>query len=347
MQNINWDALGFDAYNTKTLIQARCIDGIWQPITESDNFSFNLNPYACMMHYAISCFEGLKVFRQKDGKVAIFRPDENAKRLRRTAAFLGLPAPDDAMFFEMCERCVKANIEYLPPYGHDASMYLRPLLIGTKPKMQLTPPNEVLFTIMCAPVGSYYGGKMRSIPAVIPQNYDRAAPYGSGGYKVAANYAGTFKPYQIAHDQGYTELLFLNPKTHEFIDEFGSSNFFGIKGNKYITPLSDSVLPSITNKTLQQVAKDFGMEVEKRPVPWQELSEFEGVAACGTAVVLLPVSKIDMKDVLEEPAVSQSFEYCKENEVNPTIKKLYQRIVDIQFGDVEDTHGWCYEVKGL
>jgi len=345
MKNIDWEALGFDAYNTKTLVTKKCINNKWEPITESDDFQIHLNPYACMMHYAISCFEGLKAFRQKDGKIVLFRPDENAKRLQRTAAFLGLEAPDEATFIEMCERAVRANIEYLPPYGSEASMYVRPLLFGTKPKMQLTPPSEYQLTIMTAPVSSYYGGKMRSIPAVIPLNYDRAAPLGSGSYKVSANYAGTFRPYQIAHDLGYTELLYLNSKTHEYIDEFGSSNFFGIKGNKYITPLSDSVLPSITNKTLQAVATDMGMTVERRAIPLEEINDFEGVGACGTAVVLLPVSSIDVKEVLEEGPVSMRKVYCQENEVHPTIMKLYRTIIDIQFGNIEDTHGWCHEVK--
>ena len=211
--------------------------------------------------------------------------------------------------------------------------------------MQLTPPEDVMFAVMCAPAGSYYGAFMKSFAGVVPLDYDRAAPKGSGSYKVSGNYALTFKPYAIAHQQGYMELLFLNSATHEYVDEFGSSNFFGIKGNRYITPLSESVLPSITNKTLQEVAKDLGMTVEKRPVPVEELAEFDEVGACGTAVVITPISHIDIKEHLEEDAVKQTFRYTEDGVVGPVSEKLYKRITAIQKGEIEDTHGWCYEVK--
>ena len=178
----------------------------------------------------------------------------------------------------------------------------------------------------------------------MPGNYDRAAPKGSGSYKIGANYAATFKPYKTAHDQGYTELLYVDSATRSHIDEFGSSNFFGIKGNKYITPLSDSVLPSITNKTLREVAEDFGMEVEIRPVLVTELAEFEEAAACGTAVVITPMSHIDIKPVLEEDAIARSYRFTPDGEVGPVCTKLYRRITGIQFGEIEDTHGWCHFV---
>jgi branched-chain amino acid aminotransferase len=214
--------------------------------------------------------------------------------------------------------------------------------MGIHPQMQLVPYPEAIFAVMCAPVGSYYGEHLRSFAAVIPGNYDRAAPKGSGSYKIGANYAATFKPYKIAHEQGYTELLYLNSCTRQFVDEFGSSNFFGIKGNKYITPLSDSVLPSITNKTLQQVAADLGMEVEKRLIPVEELAEFDEAAACGTAVVITPMSHIDIKPELEAQEVSQIFRYRPDGEVGPVCTKLYQQIIGIQFGELEDKHYWCY-----
>lgn len=345
MSQINWQSLGFDAYRTRTLVTARWKDGVWSEITESEDFAFHLDPFTCVFHYAFSCFEGLKAFTQKDGRIVMFRPYENAHRLRRTAGFLGLPAPSDSMFIEMCERCVKSNMEFLAPYGHDAALYIRPLLLGAQPKMQLTPPNEAIFAVMCAPVGPYYGANMRSFSGVIPLNYDRAAPKGSGSYKVGANYAATFRPYQIAHEQGYSELLYLNSKTHEFVDEFGSSNFFGIKGNTYVTPLSDSVLPSITNKSLQEIALDLGMRVEKRPVRLEELSEFEEAGGCGTAVVITPMSHIDVKDVLEEEAVKKVFRYLPDGEVGPACTRLYKTITAIQKGEIEDIHGWCHEIK--
>lgn len=344
MASIDWDKLGFDAYRTRTVILSHYKDGKWSPVEKTETFSFTFDPFAQVFHYAVSCFEGLKAFRQKDGKAIMFRPDENAARIQRTAKYFGLPVPSTEMFIEMCGECVKNNAEFLPPYGHGASMYIRPLLVGMHPQMQLLPYPEAIFAVMCAPAGPYYGESMKSFSAVIPGDFDRAAPLGSGSYKVGANYAATFRPYKIAHEQGYTELLFLDSKTRTCIDEFGSSNFFGIKGNTYVTPLSDSVLPSITNKTLQQVAKDLGMTVERRKIPVEELSELEEVGACGTAVVITPICKIDIKPVLSEPAVSKSYRLSPDGVVGPVSAKLYKQITGIQNGELPDTHSWCHPI---
>ncbi len=345
MAQIDWDSLGFDAYRTRTVVLAHYRDGAWSDIQTTETFSLTIDPFTQGLHYAISCFEGLKVFRQKDGSIIMFRPEKNAARMARSARFLGLPEPSEEMFIKMCELCVKNNMEFLPPYGHQASLYLRPLLFAPHPQMQLVPYPEVTLAVMCAPAGSYYGAHLRSAAAVIPGDYDRAAPKGTGSYKLSANYAGTFVPYKIAHEQGYAELLYLNSATRQFVDEFGSSNFFGIKGgNTYVTPLSDSVLPSITNKTLQEVAADLGMEVEKRPVPLEELATFEEAGGCGTAVVITPLSRIDMKPVLEEPEVSRSFLFGTDGVVGPWSTALYRRITAIQAGEAEDTHGWCHFV---
>ena len=345
MTQIDWNSLGFDAYRTRTVARAYFNKGEWGEPLYTEEFSLTFDPFAQVLHYAISCFEGLKAFRQKDGRVALFRPSLNAARMKRTADFLGMPCPDEDLFIKMCEECVRRNLEFLPPYGYGASMYVRPLLIGVHPQMQLVPYPEAVFAVMCAPVGSYYGDSMKSCAAVIPGDYDRCAPKGSGSYKIGANYAATFTPYKIAHEQGYTELLYLNSSTREYIDEFGSSNFFGIRDGKYITPLSDSVLPSITNRTLQVVAADLGMEVEKRPVPLEELETFEEAAGCGTAVVITPLSRIDIKPVLAEPEVSRSYRICEDGDVGPVCRALYGRITAIQNGEFEDTHGWCRYVE--
>ena len=338
--------MGFDAYRTRTVVLANFKDGKWADIRLTEEFSFTIEPFMQGLHYAISCFEGLKAFRQKDGRIALFRPEKNAARMARSAGFLGIPVPPADMFIKMCELCVQNNLEFLPPYGHQASMYVRPLLYAPHPQMQLVPFPEAVLAIMCAPAGSYYGAHLRSAAAVIPGDYDRAAPKGTGSYKLSANYAGTFVPYRIAHSQGYAELLYLNSATRQFVDEFGSSNFFGIKGNSYVTPLSDSVLPSITNMTLQEVAADLGMKVEKRPVPLDELDEFEEAAGCGTAVVITPMSHIDMKPVLAEDNVSRSFRYVADGEVGPVCTKLYKCITSVQFGEAEDKHGWCHYIEG-
>ena len=345
MEQIDWKSLGFDAYRTRTVVVSHYKDGKWSVPVNDESFNFCFDPFAQVLHYAVSCFEGLKAFRRKDGSISVFRPDQNAARIKRTADYLGMPCPDEEAFIGMCDECVRCNIEFLPPYGSGASMYLRPLLMGVHPQMKLAPYPEAVFAVMCAPVGSYHGAGLKSCTAVIPGNYDRAAPKGSGSYKIGANYAATFKPYNIAHEQGYAELLYLNSSTREFVDEFGSSNFFGIKGNTYVTPLSDSVLPSITNKTLQQVAEDLGMKVEKRPIPVDELAEFDEVGGCGTAVVVTPLSRIDIKPVLEEPLVSREFRYCPGGKVGEVSTRLYKRITGIQTGELEDVHGWCHIVS--
>ena len=197
MSKIDWDSLGFDAYRTRTVVKSHFKDGAWSPVESTETFSFTLDPFAQVNHYAISCFEGLKAFTQKDGKVVIFRPEENARRMKRTADYLGMPCPSEEMFIKMCEDCIKGNLEFLPPYGHKASLYLRPLLFGVHPQMQLVPYPEAVFAVMCAPAGSYYGEHLRTFTAVIPGDFDRAAPHGSGSYKVGANYAATFRPYKI------------------------------------------------------------------------------------------------------------------------------------------------------
>ena len=338
---IDWKTIGFDAYRTRTVAVSYFKDGAWSPATTTETFSFTLDPFAQCLHYAISVFEGFKTFRQKDGRIAMFRPDQNAARMVRSANYLGMPTPPEDLFLEMSEMCVKGNMEFLPPYGYGASLYIRPLLFAVHPQMQLVPYPEAIFAVMCAPVGSYYGDYLKSCAAVIPGNYDRSAPKGSGSYKISSNYATTFVPYRRAHDQGYTELLYLNSSTREYVDEFGSSNFFGIRDNPYITPLSDSVLPSVTNKTLRTVAADLGMKVEQRPIPFEELATFEEAAGCGTAVVITPISHIDVTPVLEEPVITRSFRYGPDGSVGAVCQKLYKQITGVQFGEIEDTHGWC------
>lgn len=345
MSTINWDTIGFDAYGPSVLVISRFKEGKWsEPQTTSD-FSLTFDPFAQNLHYAVSCFEGQKAFTQKDGTVVIFRPYENAARMQRTADYLGIPGPSQALFVKMCEEAVKANADLVPPYGHKASLYLRPLLLGVHPQMQLTPYPEALFIVMVAPAGAYYGANLKSFKAVMPGDFDRAAPKGSGSYKIGANYASTFRPYKMAHDQGYAELLFADSRTRQFIDEFGSSNFFGIKGDTYITPLSDSVLPSITNKSLCQVAEDLGLKVERRPIKVEELSELDEVGACGTAVVITPISQIDLKPVLGADEIEKSYVFGDGSSVGPVSTKLYNTLTGIQYGELPDPHLWCHKVQ--
>ena len=342
MQNLDWAHLGFTVRETNGVLVSRYIDGKWTaPARETG--PVELSPYALALNYAKTCFEGLKAFRGADGVVRIFRPDENARRLIRSAEFLDMPAPSEELFIEMCAEYVRWNIDFLPPYGYNASMYLRPLLIGTDKQLNLKSPVEATFIMMGIPAGSYSGAKtLTPVTAVISRDFDRAAPNGTGSYKLSANYAPSFHAYNTAHALGFQELLFLDPATKTKIDEFGSSNFFGIKDGTFVTPLSDSVLPSITNKSLQQVARDLGLKVEKRVIPYEELETFEEVNACGTAVVITPIGEITDKPALKSETVTRVFRFGEPGVCGPVSRKLYETLRGIQDGTVPDTHGWCY-----
>jgi branched-chain amino acid aminotransferase len=345
MQNLDWGGLGFLYRKTNAVVCSRYKDGQWSEPELVGDFNFNINAFAGVFHYGNSCFEGLKAFRGKDGKVRLFRPDENARRLKRSADRLSMACPSEELFLKMCLMCVKANLDFLPPYGYNASMYLRPVLEGIDPTLSICSSNEVLFSVMCSPVGTYeHAGVLSPVSAVVSRNYDRAAPNGTGSYKIGANYAMSLYPYNMAHSQGYNELLFLDPATKTCVDEFGSSNFIGIKGDTYVTPLSDSVLPSITNKSLRTIAEDLGMKVEIRPVPFEEVAEFDEINACGTAVVITPIRSIADKPVLESAEVSRTYLMPSGSECGKTSRTLYEHIRGIQDGILPDIHNWCVEL---
>lgn len=341
MGTTDWNKLSFSYTPTKALVYSRCIGGNWETPVVTEDFNLSLNTFAGIFHYAPSCFEGLKAFRGVDGKIRLFRPEKNAKRMQESAHYLDMASPSEEMFIEMCVRCVKENIDYLPPYEvTGASLYIRPILIGINPQLGIRSAKDVMFAVMCSPVGTYSGAKSLSAgTAVISRNYDRASACGSGCYKLGANYAQSLHAYNIAHNTGYRELLFLDSATKTTIEEFGSSNFFAIKGNTYVTPRSSSILPSITNNSLRVVAADLGMNVEVRPVKVEELAEFDEVNSCGTAVVISPICSIDDKPQLECEDVARHYFYGKE--CGKTSGALYNRIINIQRGIEEDTHGWC------
>lgn len=343
--NLDWSNLGFEPRHNNGIVVSRYKDGQWSKPELCSDFNLSMDIYAGVLHYSNSCFEGLKAFKGADGKVRIFRPDENAKRLKRSADYLAMASPDEALFVEMCLMCVSANLDYLPPYGHNASMYLRPLLIGVNPQINLIPSSELIFAVIGSPVGSYSGAAaLTSVNAMISRDFDRAAPNGSGSYKLSANYAPSFRAYDIIHKAGYKELLFLDPATKTKVDEFGSSNFFGIKNGTFVTPLSNSVLPSITNKSLQTVAADLGYKVEKRVVPYEELAEFEEVGACGTAVVITPIYSIHDKPGLTSTEITREFVYADKGVCGKISAELYKQYRGIQDGLEPDIHSWCVEL---
>ena len=333
--DIDWSSLGFSYMPVKTHIRATYRNGAWSKGELISDPNITMSIAATCLHYGQAAFEGLKAFRCKDGKVRVFRPDENANRLNLSAERILGPGFSTDFFCDLVRRVVLDNIEYVPPYGSGGSLYIRPLYIGTSPQIGVAPAEQYDLLIMVMPVGPYYKGGLKSVRAMVIEDYDRAAPLGTGMIKLGGNYGASLKPAKIAKKQGFPIPLFMDPKTHQYVDEFGTSNFFGItKAGVYATPKSSSILGSITNKSLQQVAKDLGIPVECRPIHRNELGDFAEVAACGTAVVITPVSEI----------VTAEKTYNYGEACGPTLKKLYDAMTGIQYGERPDTHGWTFEV---
>lgn len=340
MNNIDWSKLGFSYIKTNTMVCSRYKEGRWSPVESCTDDRITLNSLSASLHYGVECFEGLKAFYGKDGKIRIFRPEENARRLIRSAAYLGIEAPSEEMFLEMVLRAVSENKDFIPPYGSRASLYIRPLLIGVGPQLGVKPSSETFFSVLVNPVGAYAGGIDDPARAVIAREYDRAAPHGSGSYKVGGNYAASLYAGIQAGKAGYQAVLYLDPKEHKYIDEFSSSNFFAIKDNTYITPDSETILPSITNKSLCQLAEYLGMKVERRAIPTEELASFDETGECGTAVVITPVSVIEDKPSIQA-APTAVYSYKNAGAPGTKSRKLYDKITGIQYGEEPDIFGWC------
>jgi len=301
---------------------------------------------ATALHYGQACFEGLKAFTHEDGTVHVFRPQENAKRLQSSCERTLMPVIPHDMFLNAINEVVRDNIEYVPPYGSGGSLYLRPLLFGSGARIGLQPADEYTFIIMVMPVADYYkGGLSQPVNGVIITDFDRAAPRGVGNVKVAGNYAADLLPNMMSKQKGFPIGLYLDAATQLTIEEFSTSNFVGIdsKNNKYITPKSPSVLPSITNKSLMTIAAEEGMTVEAREVLIEELETFDEVLACGTAVVLTPVGSITM--IGDEEKDTKKYEFGSSEDIGPMTKRLYDRVRAIQFGEEEDTNGWNFQIK--
>jgi branched-chain amino acid aminotransferase len=329
------EAKGMDYSKAKTVIYATYADGRWSPLQSWGDDQMNLNLMNASLHYGIEAFEGLKAYRGKDGKVRIFRPWENAARFKRSCEYLAMASVPEDMFIEACCRAVEENIDYLPDYGTMASMYIRPMMICTNPQINLVCGKEFMFIVIVTPLGSYTGSVLKQTKALIVRQFDRAAPLGSGSYKIGANYAAPMRVGMLAARDGYSSILYLDSKTKRYIEEFSSSNFFAIKGNSYVTPASDSVLPSITNKSLRQLATDMGMTVEMRNVPVEELATFDEAAACGTALVITPVCEFNDREA------GVDYRIGSPDKAGEKSVALYKALTGIQFGETEDSHGWC------
>ena len=334
METINWSDLSFSYMKTDYNVRSYYKNGQWsEPELETSEY-INLHIAATALHYGQEAFEGMKAFMGKDGKVRVFRMRENALRMQNSCRGIAMAELPIETFEKMITMAVQKNAKFIPPYGTGASLYIRPVLFGTEARVGVKPANEYAFIVFVTPVGPYFKGGFKTSPFVIMREYDRAAPLGTGTFKVGGNYASSLVAGEKAHDLGYSAVFYLDAKEKKYLDECGAANFFGIKNNTYITPESTSILPSITNKSLMQLAEDLGMKVERRPVPEEELAEFEEAGACGTAAVISPIERID------DLAENKSYKISKDGEPGPWSTKLYNKLRGIQYGEEPDTHNW-------
>ncbi|MFR9620618.1 MAG: branched-chain amino acid aminotransferase [Rikenellaceae bacterium] len=337
MENIDWKSLSFGYVKCDENMRAECVDGKWGELYATEDEYLHLHMSAPSLHYGAEVFEGLKAFRGIDGKIRLFRVEENARRMIRSAQRLCMPAPSEEMFIEACVEVVRRNERFVPPYGTGASLYIRPLLIGSNAVLGIHPPHDMIFCVFCSPVGAYFKGGMSLIDVIVNTDYDRAAPRGTGGVKCGGNYAASLLSGEIAAEKGYANVLYLDATEHKYIEECGAANFFGIKEGLYVTPSSPSVLPSITNMSLRQLAMDMGLKVVQRHIELDELSTFDECGACGTAAVISPIGKIF------DPYTDTTYSYG--DKVGSYSAAMYERLQGIQYGLCEDTHGWITIVE--
>ncbi|MEE4117104.1 MAG: branched-chain amino acid aminotransferase [Marinilabiliaceae bacterium] len=334
MNTLDWSSLSFGYIKTDYNVRAHYKDGKWGELEESTSEKLDVHIAATGLHYGQEAFEGMKAFMGKDGKVRLFRWEENARRLINSAKGILMAEVPEELFKEAIFRVVELNKRFVPPYGSGASLYIRPLLFGNGAMVGVNPSREFTFMVFVTPVGPYFKGGVKPVDMLISRIYDRAAPMGTGTYKVGGNYAASLRAIVEAREKGFANVIFLDACEKKYIDECGPANFFGIKGNSYITPKSDSILPSITNKSLIQIAESIGMTTERRAIPIEELSEFDEAGACGTAAVISPIGRI------VDPDSGKVYQYCKDGCPGPRQMALYKKLTGIQNGDEPDIFGW-------
>ncbi|MDE5629755.1 MAG: branched-chain amino acid aminotransferase [Muribaculaceae bacterium] len=336
---IDWGSLPFGYVPTDYNLRCEFRDGKWGDIEVSTSDTITIPLAATTLHYAQEIFEGLKAFRGVDGKIRIFRLEENAKRMRESAKGLRMEPVPEEIFREMCIRAVKLNERFLPPYGSGASLYIRPFEIGISPRIGVKEADEYAFIVMVTPVGPYFKGGFRNTNICIMREFDRVAPQGTGRWKAGGNYAASLGATHKAHSMGYSAVLFLDPKEKKYLDECGPANFYAIKNGKYITPKSDSILPSITNMSLMTLAREMGMEVEERHITVDELAEVSEAGACGTAAVCSPIGEVDDIDTGVKYVIS------KDGKPGPVTTEFVRRLDAIRHGEEPDVHGWITFVE--
>jgi branched-chain amino acid aminotransferase len=339
MENTDWKNLPFGYVKTGFNVRCYYKDGKWGELETSTKETVELHIASTCLHYGQQAFEGMKAFMGKDGKIRLFRWEENAKRMKRSAEGIFMAVVPTELFKEAVVKAVLLNKENIPPYGTGASLYIRPLLIGTGAQVGVKPASEYMFMVFVTPVGPYFKEGFNPVKIAIVKDSDRAAPLGTGSIKVGGNYAASLKGIMRAVNAGYGSPMYLDAKEKRYVDEIGAANFYGIKGNTYITPKSDSILPSITNKSVMAIAKDMGLEIECRPVEVDELESFDEAGACGTAAIIAPIGEI------HDLETGKTINYCKDGEPGRISKEIYSRLMGIQCGDIHDKFGWT-EVIG-
>jgi branched-chain amino acid aminotransferase len=339
MENFDWASLPFGYM--KTDFNVRCVykDGKWGKIDVSSSEYIDIHIAATGLHYGQEAFEGLKAYMGKDGKIRLFRWEENAKRMLGSADGIKMAPVPVEMFHDALVKVIQLNKKYVPPYGSGATLYIRPLLYGSGAEVGVKPAAEYTFLVFVTPVGPYFKDGIKPVNMLICRDVDRAAPLGTGIYKVGGNYAASMRAIIAARDGGYSNTIFLDAKEKKYIDECGPANFFGIKDNTYVTPKSESILNSITNMSLLEIAKSLGMKTERRQVPVEELSTFVEAGACGTAAIISPIAKIF------DPEKNKIYEYCKDGKPGSESLKLYKMLTAIQCGDEPDPFGWVTIVE--
>ena len=338
-KNIDWANLGFGYIQTDNRFVSNFKDVKWDDGKLTDDANVVINECAGVLQYAQTVFEGMKAYTTEDGRIVTFRPDLNAKRMADSARRLEMPVYPEDKFVEAIEKTIKANAGYVPPYGSGATLYVRPYMFGSNPVIGVKPADEYQFRVLTTPVGPYFKGGAKPITIKV-SDFDRAAPHGTGHIKAGLNYAMSLHAIVTAHKEGFDENMYLDAATRTKVEETGGANFiFVTKDNKVVTPKSNSILPSITRRSLMTVAKDYlGLEVEEREVYFDEVKDFAECGLCGTAAVISPVGKI----------VDRGKEICFPSgmeEMGPTTKKLYETLTGIQMGRIEPPKGWLYEIK--
>jgi len=339
MEKIDWACLPFGYMKTDYNIRCVYKNGKWGKLEVSSSEYIDIHIAATGLHYGQEAFEGLKAYTGKDGKIRLFRWEENAKRLIASADGIKMAEVPVEMFREALFKVIQLNRKFIPPYGSGATLYIRPLLYGSGAEVGVKPALEYTFLVFVTPVGPYFKDGVKPVNMLICRDVDRAAPLGTGIYKVGGNYAASMRAIIAARDGGYSNTIFLDAKEKKYIDECGPANFFGIKDNTYVTPKSESILNSITNMSLLKIAESLGMKTERRQVPVDELSSFAEAGACGTAAVISPIAKIF------DPEKNKIYEYCKDGNPGPESLKLYNKLVSIQNGDETDLFGWVTIVE--